>query len=105
MIHELNGRVIKIIGTKYPGLRHMIRNHPYTKVVGIGVMKCLLDDMHMTPDEISDELLTEMIEKGIELYHEKEDEINDTPVLEQKRKVLCNSLKQIATSHLETAAS
>jgi len=68
-------------------------------------MKCLLDDMQMTLDEISDELLTEMIEKGIELYHEKEDEINEIPVLEQKRKVLCKSLKQIATSHLETVAS
>ena len=61
--------------------------------------------MHMTPDEISDELLTEMIEKGIGLYHEKEDEINEAPALEQKRKVLCESLKTIAINHLETVAS
>ena len=104
MMYELHGRIIKIIGTKYPHLRHMIRNHPYTKVVGIGIMKCLLDDMKMSSDEISDELLTEMIERGIELYHEKEDEINSIPVLEQKRKFLCKSFNKIAVDHLESVA-
>jgi|GEM_PF-1505596 len=105
MIRELNARVVKILGTKYPRLRTMIRNHPYTKIVGMSVVKCLLDSMHMTPDEISDELLTEMLEKGIELYHEKENEIREIPVLEHKRRVLCSSLQKIAATHLETLAA
>ncbi|BDY12028.1 hypothetical protein [Hydrogenimonas cancrithermarum] len=104
MMHELNARVVKIIGTKYPRLRTMIRNHPYTKIVGMGVVKCLLDDMHMTSDEVSDELLTEMIERGIELYHEKEDEIKEIPVLEHKRHVLCDYLQRVATEYLELSA-
>jgi hypothetical protein len=105
MIHELNGRVIKILGTKYPRLRHLIRNHPYSKIVGIGVIKCLLEDMHMTSDEISDNLLKDMVERGIELYHENENKIDEFSVLEQKRKFLCKLLKQIAENHLETTAS
>ncbi len=104
-MHELNAKVVKIIGTKYPRLRTMIRNHPYTKVVGMGVVKCLLDDMQMTPDTVSDELLEEMVEQGIVLYHENEEEIKAISVLEHKRRVLCDALKQIAEKHLESAAS
>jgi len=103
-MNELNGRVVKIIGTKYPHLRHLIRNHPYTKIVGIGIIKCLIDELKMDTDEITDELLTEMVEKGIKIYHEKESEINETPVLEQKRKILCNLLKQTSINHLENIA-
>jgi hypothetical protein len=104
MMNALNARVIKIIGTKYPNLRSVIRNHPYTKVVGMGVVKCLLDDMNMSPEEITDALLEEMVDKGIALYQEKEEEIKEIPVLEQKRRVLCDHLLQIATAHLEAAA-
>lgn len=101
---DLNGRIVKIVGTKYPRLRSMIRNHPYTKVVGIGVAKCLMEEMGLTMEEISDELLEEMVERGIALYHEKEQEIAEIPVLEQKRRVLCEGLKAIAREHLEAAA-
>ena len=104
MINELNGKIVKIVGTKYPRLRRMIRNHPYTKVVGIAVAKCLTEEMGMRPEEIGDELLEEMVEKGIALYHEKEEEIAEIPVLEQKRRVLCEGLKAIAREHLEAAA-
>ncbi|WP_456453023.1 hypothetical protein [Hydrogenimonas sp.] len=104
MIHELNARIVKIIGTKYPRLRTMIRNHPYTKIVGMGIAKCLVDDMGMQESEISDALLEEMVDKGIALYHENEAEIKEIPVLEHKRRVLCDRLKTIATEHLEAAA-
>ncbi len=104
MMHELNAKVVKIIGTKYPRLRTMIRNHPYTKIVGMGVVKCLLDDMQMTTDTITDALLEEMIDEGIALYHEKEEEIRSIPVIEHKRRVLCDALKEIAEKHLEAAA-
>ncbi len=103
-MHELNARVVKIIGRKYPRLRTMIRNHPYTKVVGMGVVKCLLDDMQMSPETVSDTLLEEMIDEGITLYHENEEEIRSIPVLEHKRRVLCDALKRAAEKHLEAAA-
>ncbi|RUM45994.1 MAG: hypothetical protein DSY46_01235 [Hydrogenimonas sp.] len=104
MMHELNARVVKIIGTKYPRLRPMIRNHPYTKVVGLSVIKCLVDVMQMQPEEISDELLVEMVEKGIDLYHAREEEIKAIPVLEHKRRLLCSLLQEIATNHVEAVA-
>ncbi len=104
MINELNGKIVKIVGTKYPRLRRMIRNHPYTKIVGIGVAKCLIEELGMTLEEITDELLEEMVEKGIALYHQMEEKIAEIPVLEQKRRVLCEGLKAIAQEHLEAAA-
>ncbi|WP_456390409.1 hypothetical protein [Hydrogenimonas sp.] len=105
MINILNARVIKIIGTKFPHLRNMIRNHPYSKVVGMGVVKCLIEDMHMPQEKITDALLEEMIDKGIALYHENEEEIKKIPVLEHKRRVLCDHLRQIATEYIQANAS
>ena len=94
---ELNARIVKIIGTRYPRLRKMIRNHPYTKIVGAGIIKCLTDDMGMQNDEIDDALLEAMVDRGIALYHEREEQIQQMPVLEHKRKLLCEDLKQTAT--------
>ena len=104
MMHTLNARIIKIIGTKYPQLRNVIRNHAYSKVVGMGIVKCLLDEMQMLPAKITDTLLEEMIEKGIALYHEKEEEIRSIPVLEHKRRVLCGYFRQIAADHFASLA-
>ncbi len=102
-MHELNAKVVKIIGTKYPKLRTMIRNHPYTKIVGMSVVKCLLDNLQMTTETISDQLLENMIDRGIALYHEREEEIRSIPVIEHKRRVLCDELTQFAEKHLESA--
>ncbi|WP_201353144.1 hypothetical protein [Hydrogenimonas urashimensis] len=104
MMHQLNAKVVKIIGTKYPRLRTMIRNHPYTKIVGMSVVKCLLEEMQMKIEAISDDLLEEMLDKGIALYHENEEEIRSIPVIEHKRRVLCDGLRQFAEEHLESAA-
>ncbi len=103
MSNELTSRVVKKIVTKHPNLRSMVRNHPYSKVVGMAVVKCLEERLGMEPDSVSDELLEEMIEKGIELYCEKEDELRQTSVIEQRRHMLCDHLHKIATEHLAAA--
>ncbi|WP_353662537.1 hypothetical protein [Hydrogenimonas sp. SS33] len=99
-MHELNAKVVKMIGTKYPKLRTMIRNHPYTKVVGMGVVKCLLKDMKMRADAVSEELLKELLEKGIDLYHKEEERIKDFSVTEHKQQVIREALKDYAESRL-----
>ena len=101
--HDLNARMIKIVGTKYPRLRSMIRNHPYTKIVGMSVIKCLTEEIGMSPDAIDDELLTHLIEQGIRLYHEHEESIRMSDVLEHKRRMLCEGLKTAAQEHLALA--
>ncbi len=102
MSNELTSRVVKTIVSKYPNLRSMVRNHPYSKVVGMAVVKCIEEKLGMDPESVSDELLEEMVEKGIEFYCEKEDELRQTAVVEQRRKYLCEHLHKIAQEHLET---
>ncbi len=105
MNNELTSRVIKSIVSRHPNLRPMVRNHPYGKVVGMAVVKCLEERMGLESDAVSDELLEEMIEKGIDLYCEKEEELQRTPVVEQRRKMLCDHLHSIAQEHLAAAES
>ncbi|MCF6201451.1 MAG: hypothetical protein L3J42_04930 [Hydrogenimonas sp.] len=88
MSNELTSRVVKTIVAKHPNLRSMVRNHPYSKVVGMAVVKCIEEKLKMEPDDVSDELLEEMIDKGIEFYCTNEDKILQTPVVEQGRKDL-----------------
>ncbi|BBG65725.1 hypothetical protein NNO_1022 [Hydrogenimonas sp.] len=103
MNNELTSRVVKKIVTKHPNIRSMVRNHPYAKVVGMAVVKCLEDRLGMESDSVSDELLEEMVEKGIELYCEKEEHLKRTPVVEQRRKLLCDHLHKIAMEHMAAA--
>ena len=83
--------VVKIVGTKYPELRRMIRNHPYVKIVGIGILKCLEDKSQPTDEE----RLAYLIDRGIELYHRLEEDIKATAVLEEKRRLLCEHLQPL----------
>ncbi len=103
MSSELTSRVVKTIVTKHPNIRSMVRNHPYSKVVGMAVVKCLEERLGLEPESVSDELLEEMIEKGIEFYCEKEDQMRNTPVVGQRRKLLCDHLHKIAQEHLTSA--
>ncbi len=105
MSSELNSRVIKTIVGRHPNIRSMVRNHPYGKIVGVAVVKCLEDRLGLENEHISDEMLEEMIDKGIRLYDEKREKFDEAPVLEQKRKLLCDHLYEVAQEHLSPAES
>ncbi|NPA29934.1 MAG: hypothetical protein GXO33_07115 [Epsilonproteobacteria bacterium] len=100
---DIYARIVKIIGTRYPRLRPMIRNHPYTKIVGIAIAKCLLDEMRLSAGQIDDATLETVVDKGIALYHAHEEELKNLDVLAHKRALLCEEIKQIALSSLPLA--
>ncbi len=102
MNKKLTSRVIKTIVMKHPNIRSMVRNHPYAKIVGMAVIKCLEKKIGIESDCVSDELLEEMIEKGIDFYNEKEELLRRIPVMEQRRNLLCNHLYEIASKYLST---
>ncbi len=86
-------KIVKIIGTRYPRLRTMIRNHPYVKIVGISIANCLEECFKQKEYLFKEGILEKMVEEGIAVYEKFKIEIDRAPTLEQKRHIVCERLK------------
>ncbi len=100
MDRTINARIVKIIGTLYPRLRTMIRNHPYVKVVGISLANCLQECVGTDKREIDDAMLETLLKEGIAIYHAHEKEIQSISVLERKRNKLCELFRPVLEERL-----